>query len=208
MYDHVYPFVFLDSYQFFVYGSYQVYCGYAVRRKIRYGIAFFLGLYRDHAGGRRDPVWNFPYLFRSRTSGRIAVSVAFGRADYNLECNELSHCNQRLQRNHAVIYSCYCDHIFIRLGIADAGNSPCGSSSDCSGCGIRSDAFVGCDPFVSVFSTRGKGCLPFPKMGGSVSASGIYRFFYQYWTVCPFGDHVGRTASGTGAGTVCWCTLP
>ena len=62
--------------------------------------------------------------------------------------------------------------------------------------------------FVSVFSPRGKGCLPFPKMGGSVSASGIYRAFYQYWTVCPFGDHVGRTASGTGAGTVCWCTLP
>ena len=88
----------------------------------------------------------------------------FGELTVNLECNELSHCNKRLQRNHAVIYSCYCDHIYIRLGIADAGNSPCGSSSDCSGCGIRSDAFVGCDPFVSVFSTRGKGCLPFPKM--------------------------------------------
>ena len=58
------------------------------------------------------------------------------------------------------------------------------------------------------YGVRGKGCLPFPKMGGSVSASGIYRAFYQYWTVCPFGDHVGRTASGTGAGTVCWCTLP
>ena len=123
MYDHVYPFVFPDSYQFFVYGSYQVYCGYAVRRKIRYGIAFFLGLYRDHAGGRRDPVWNFSYLFRSRTYGQLVVSVAFWRADRHLECNELSHCNQRLQRNHAVIYSCYCDHIYIRLGIADAGNS-------------------------------------------------------------------------------------
>ena len=92
--------------------------------KIRYGIAFFLGLYRDHAGGRRDPVWNFPYLFRSRTSGRIAVSVAFWRADRYLECNELSHCNQRLQRNHAVIYSCYCDHIYIRLGIADGWEFP------------------------------------------------------------------------------------
>ena len=43
MYDHVYPFVFLDSYQFFVYGSYQVYCGYAVRRKYDMVLPSFWG---------------------------------------------------------------------------------------------------------------------------------------------------------------------
>lgn len=31
-----------------------------------------------------------------------------------------------------------------------------------------------------------------------VFSAGTYRTFYQYWLVCPFGDHVGRAYRGSG----------
>ena len=43
-------------------------------------------------------------IFRSRTTGWISLLWIFWRVDHYLECDELSYCDQRLQRNSSGFY--------------------------------------------------------------------------------------------------------
>ena len=183
--------------------------GYVVRREIRCSTAFFLGLYGIMLVAGGIPVWEFSIFSGAGLLDGLLWLWCFLES-LTVTWNAMGYLTaiKRLQRNHAVIYSSYCGHIYIRLGIADAGNSHVRSSSDCSGCGIRSDAFVGCDPFVSVFPQGEKGCLPFSKMGGSVSASGIYRFFFINIGLFAHLVIMWVGPLQVQVGTVCWCTLP
>ena len=65
------------------------------------------------------------HIFRSRTTGWISLLWIFWRADHYLECDELSYCDQRLQRNSLGFYRSD------RGDISDRVDSPYDRDSTC-----------------------------------------------------------------------------